>query len=164
RREFSSDLLRPGTTLRVARVALLFTDLTDSTALYTRVGDAKAFKVVHEHFDLLLGIIGERRGTLVKTIGDAVMAAFVEERDAIAAAVDMLERFPAFRGGLPEAGRTFLKVGVYAGPCYVVTANGILDYFGQTVNLAARLQGTAGPGELILVEALAHEAAEHGWL
>ncbi len=164
RREFSSDLLRAGTTLRVARVALLFTDLTDSTALYTRVGDAKAFKVVHEHFDLLMSIIAARRGTLVKTIGDAVMAAFVEERDAIGAAIEMLERFPTFRGGLPEAGRTFLKVGVYAGPCYVVTANGILDYFGQTVNLAARLQGAAGAGEVILVEAVADEAAEHGWL
>jgi class 3 adenylate cyclase len=164
RREFSSDLLRAGTTLRVARVALLFTDLTDSTALYTRVGDAKAFKVVHEHFDLLMSIIAARRGTLVKTIGDAVMAAFVEERDAIGAAVEMLERFPTFRGGLPEAGRTFLKVGVYAGPCYVVTANGILDYFGQTVNLAARLQGAARAGEVILVEGLADEAAKLGWL
>jgi class 3 adenylate cyclase len=164
RREFSSDLLRAGTSLRVARVALLFTDLTDSTALYSRVGDAKAFKVVHEHFDLLMSIVAAHRGTLVKTIGDAVMAAFVEERDAVAAAIEMLERFPTFRGGLPEASSTFLKVGVYAGPCYVVTANGILDYFGQTVNLAARLQGAAGAGEVILVEALADEAQEHGWL
>jgi adenylate cyclase len=164
RRDFSGDLLRPGTTLRVARVALLFTDLTDSTALYSRVGDAKAFKVVHEHFDLLLAIIAARRGTLVKTIGDAVMAAFVEERDAVAAAVEMLERFPNFRGTLPEAGRTFLKVGVYAGPCYVVTANGVLDYFGQTVNTAARLQGAAGPGEIILVESVADEAHQAGWL
>ncbi|HVY28211.1 MAG TPA: DUF5939 domain-containing protein [Polyangiaceae bacterium] len=164
RREFSSDLLRPGTTLRVARVALLFTDLTDSTALYSRVGDAKAFRVVHEHFDLLMSIIEKRRGTLVKTIGDAVMAAFVEERDAVAAAIEMLERFPTFRGGLPEADRTFLKVGVYAGPCYVVTANGILDYFGQTVNTAARLQGAAGAGEVILVDSVASEAHEQGWL
>lgn len=164
RREFSSDLLRAGSSLRVAKVALLFTDLTDSTALYARVGDAKAFKVVHEHFDLLMSIVAARRGTLVKTIGDAVMAAFVEERDAVEAAIEMLERFPTFRGGLPEAGRTFLKVGVYAGPCYVVTANGILDYFGQTVNLAARLQGAAGAGEVILVDALADEAHEQGWL
>jgi class 3 adenylate cyclase len=164
RRDFSSDLLRPGTTLRVARVALLFTDLTDSTALYSRVGDAKAFKVVHEHFDLLMSIITKRRGTLVKTIGDAVMAAFVEERDAVAAAVEMLERFPTFRGTLPEAGKTYLKVGVYAGPCYVVTANGILDYFGQTVNTAARLQGAAAAGEVILLEATADEAHQHGWL
>ncbi len=164
RRDFSGDLLRPGTTLRVARVALLFSDLTDSTALYSRVGDAKAFRVVHEHFELLFGIIAEHRGTLVKTIGDAVMAAFAEERDAVAAAIEMLERFPAFRRNLPEAERTFLKVGVYAGPCYAVTANGILDYFGQTVNLAARLQGAAGAGELVLVEAVADEALQSGWL
>ncbi len=153
RREFSSDLLRPGKTLRVARVALLFTDLTDSTALYSRVGDAKAFKVVQEHFDLLLLIVAEHRGTLVKTIGDAVMAA-----------VEMLRRFPRFREGIPEAKRTFLKVGVFAGPCYVVTANGILDYFGQTVNLAARLQGVAGAGEIVLSYALAQEAQALGWL
>lgn len=164
RREFSGDLLRPGTTLRVARVALLFTDLTDSTALYARVGDAKAFKVVHEHFDLLMSIIEKHRGTLVKTIGDAVMAAFVEERDAIAAAIEMLERFPGFRSGLPEAQKTFLKVGVFAGPCYVVTANGILDYFGQTVNTAARLQGAAAAGEVVLLESVANEASQHGWL
>jgi adenylate cyclase len=164
RRDFSGDLLRAGTTLRVARVALLFSDLTDSTALYSRVGDAKAFKVVHEHFDLLMAVIARHRGTLVKTIGDAVMAAFVDERDAIAAAIEMLERFPAFRSGLPEANRTFLKVGVYAGPCYVVTANGILDYFGQTVNTAARLQGAAAAGEVVVTEAAVDEAHERGWL
>ncbi|HEY3256137.1 MAG TPA: DUF5939 domain-containing protein, partial [Polyangiaceae bacterium] len=71
RRQFSGDLLRPGVSLRVARVALLFTDLTDSTALYHTVGDAKAFKVVQEHFDVLSAIIAEHRGTIVKTIGDA---------------------------------------------------------------------------------------------
>jgi class 3 adenylate cyclase len=57
-----------------------------------------------------------------------------------------------------------LKVGVFAGPCYVVTANGILDYFGQTVNLAARLQGAARAGEVVLVEGVADEAQQHGWL
>jgi class 3 adenylate cyclase len=164
RREFSSDLLRTGITLRVARVALLFSDLTDSTALYSRVGDARAFKIVHEHFDLLTRAISQHRGALVKTIGDAVMAAFVEERDAIRAAVDMLTTFPQFRAELPEAQRTFLKVGVFAGPCYVVTANGALDYFGQTVNLAARLQGAAGAGEIVLTDELALEAAAQGWL
>jgi class 3 adenylate cyclase len=53
-----------------------------------------------------------------------------------------------------------LKVGVYSGPCYAVRANGILDYFGQTVNVAARLQAEARAGELVLtVEALARSRA-----
>lgn len=164
RRQFSGDLLRPGISLRVARVALLFTDLTDSTALYHNVGDAKAFKVVQEHFDVLSAIIAEHRGTIVKTIGDAVMAAFVEERDALNAAFAMHRAFPAFRAGNSDAARTFLKIGVYAGPCYVVTANGVLDYFGQTVNIAARLQGASGAGEVVLDGAFADEAERAGWL
>jgi class 3 adenylate cyclase len=164
RRQFSGHLLRPGITLRVARVALLFTDLTDSTALYHTVGDAKAFKVVQEHFDVLSAIIAEHRGTIVKTIGDAVMAAFVEERDALDASFAMHRAFPAFRAGNSDAARTFLKIGVYAGPCYVVTANGILDYFGQTVNVAARLQGASGPGEVVIDGQFADEAERSGWL
>ncbi len=164
RRQFSADLLRPGVSLRVARVALLFTDLTDSTALYHNVGDAKAFKVVQEHFDVLSTIIAEQRGTIVKTIGDAVMAAFVEERDALNAAFAMHRAFPAFRAGNADAARTFLKIGVFAGACYVVTANGILDYFGQTVNIAARLQGASGPGEIVIDGLFADEAERAGWL
>ena len=164
RRQFSGDLLRTGASLRVARVALLFTDLTDSTALYHAVGDAKAFKVVQEHFDVLSTIIADHRGTIVKTIGDAVMAAFVEERDALDASFAMHRAFPAFRAGNSDASRTFLKIGVYAGPCYVVTANGILDYFGQTVNIAARLQGASGPGEVVLDGPFADEAEHRGWL
>ena len=164
RRQFSADLLRPGVSLRVARVALLFTDLTDSTALYHTVGDAKAFKVVQQHFDVLSAIIAEHRGTIVKTIGDAVMAAFSEERDALGAAFAMHRAFPAFRAGNEDAARTFLKVGVFAGACYVVTANGILDYFGQTVNIAARLQGASGPGEVVIDGAFADLAESAGWL
>ncbi len=164
RRQFSADLLRPGVSLRVARVALLFTDLTDSTALYHNVGDAKAFKVVQEHFDVLSAIITEQRGTIVKTIGDAVMAAFVEERDALDASFAMQRAFPAFRAGNADAARTFLKIGVFAGACYVVTANGILDYFGQTVNIAARLQGASGPGEIVIDGLFADEAERAGWL
>jgi adenylate cyclase len=164
RRQFSGDLLRPGVTLRVARVALLFTDLTDSTALYHAVGDAKAFRVVQEHFDVLSAIIAEHRGTIVKTIGDAVMAAFTSERDALDASFAMHRAFPAFRAGNSDAARTFLKIGVYAGPCYVVTANGILDYFGQTVNIAARLQGASGPGEVVIDGQFADEAERVGWL
>ena len=164
RRQFSGDLLRTGVSLRVARVALMFTDLTDSTALYHSVGDAKAFKVVQEHFDVLSTIIAQHRGTIVKTIGDAVMAAFTEERDALNASFAMHRAFPAFRAGNSDAARTFLKIGVYAGPCYVVTANAILDYFGQTVNIAARLQGASGPGEVVLDGSFADEAERSGWL
>ncbi len=162
RRQFAREVLRPGLTLRIARVALLFTDLTGSTALYTAIGDAKAFGVVQDHFEILRTIIAEYSGTIVKTIGDAVMAAFTSEQDAVRAAAAMHGRFPEFRRQSEDARGVTLKIGVHAGACYVVTANGVLDYFGQTVNVAARLQGAAEGGELVLAEELARMAFAEG--
>ncbi len=162
RRDFSHDLLRRNLALKVARVALLFTDLTGSTALYAREGDARAFRLVIDHFDVLREVIERCGGVIVKTIGDAVMATFSSELDAVRAAWAALHAFEKFRTAEAARSETQLKLGIHAGPCYVVTANGILDYFGQTVNLAARLQGEARSGEIILTEALGREAVAAG--
>lgn len=164
RRRFASQLLRPGLSLKVGRVSLLFTDLTDSTALYSLLGDARAFRVVLDHFDLLRGVVTEHDGSIVKTIGDAVMAAFVDERDAVACAVAMHRAMAAFREAQPDAAQTRLKIGVFTGPCYSVNANDNLDYFGQSVNIAARLQGAAASGELVLTAKTAALAEHSGWL
>jgi adenylate cyclase len=164
RRHFASEILRPGLSLQVARVALLFTDLTNSTQLYNTIGDASAFSIVQDHFVLLDAIIAKHEGVVVKTIGDAVMAAFPDEAQAIRAAVEMHAAFDKFRDDHDHAKTTRLKIGMHAGPCYAVTANGILDYFGQTVNIAARLQGEAKPGELVLSAKTAAIAKEKSWL
>jgi class 3 adenylate cyclase len=164
RRHFASEILRPGLSLQVARVALLFTDLTNSTQLYNTIGDASAFSIVQDHFVLLDAIIAKHEGVVVKTIGDAVMAAFPDEAQAIRAAVEMHAAFGKFRDDHDHAKTTRLKIGMHAGPCYAVTANGILDYFGQTVNIAARLQGEAKPGEIVLSAKTAAIAKEKSWL
>jgi len=164
RRQFSSEVLAPGTSLKVASVALLFSDLTGSTALYSREGDASAYALVREHFDLLEACIAEHDGTIVKTIGDAIMAAFVSEDQALACALDMLRVWPRFQRDRETARDVWLKIGVHAGPCYAVTANDLLDYFGQTVNVAARLQGAAKPHEIVVRADLAQRAEEDGLL
>jgi class 3 adenylate cyclase len=94
----------------------------------------------------------------VKTIGDAVMAAFADDLDGLLACVAILHAFEGFRRDHEHRQRTHVKLGVFGGPCYVVTANGVLDYFGHTVNVAARLQGEAKSGELVVEEALADRA------
>jgi class 3 adenylate cyclase len=162
RRRFGRQTLRAGLSLQVGRVALLFSDLAESTRLYAELGDAEAFRVVHDHFDVVSEAVARHGGTIVKTIGDAVMAAFPDERGAIRAGVDILHAFRGFRASDPRRARTDIKIGVHAGPCYAVTANHLLDYFGQTVNLAARLQGLAGSGELVVLEALADELRSSG--
>src|SRR5207248_2841939 len=97
RRLFSGDLLKRGTPLKVARAAILFSDLTGSTALYTDVGDAAAFRLVDDHFDVLREGVAAHGGAVVKTMGDAVMAAFTNEADCTEAAIDCLVRFEGFR-------------------------------------------------------------------
>lgn len=160
RERFSGEVLKPGLALAVARVALVFSDLGASTALYTARGDAVAFRLVQDHFELLEAVIEKHGGTLVKTIGDAVMAAFAEEKSALMAALEMSAAFPAFRAARPHASEVSLKIGLFAGPCYVVEANGILDYFGQTVNVAARLQGQARDDEVVVTAEQWAEAEE----
>jgi len=162
RREFSSETLRPGTSLRISRMGLFFSDLADSTQLYATTGDAAAFKLVQDHFDLLTPIIERNGGAVVKTIGDAVMAAFSDELDGVRACREVLSAFDRFRAVAPDRMRTHIKVGFFSGPCFVLTANGVLDYFGQTVNIAARLQAQARSGELVLEASLADTALQAG--
>ena len=147
---FSSDLLKRGTPLKVARAAVLFSDLTGSTALYTRVGDAAAFRLVDDHFDVIRDVVAAHDGVLVKTMGDAVMATFVDANQCARAAIDALARFESFRAGEKHGSLVGLKLGLYAGACYVVTANGSLDYFGQTVNVASRIQHLAESGQIVM--------------
>jgi class 3 adenylate cyclase len=114
------------------------------------VGDAAAFRLVDDHFDLLRDAIEGNGGVVVKTMGDAVMAAFTDPNDCVHAALEALERFEEFRTSSEHRALTGLKLGMHTGACYVVTANGALDYFGQTVNIASRVQHLAGSGELVL--------------
>ncbi len=149
RRFFSKDLLKPSTPLKVASCAILFSDLTGSTALYSVAGDAAAFRLVDDHFDVLRKVIDEHGGAVVKTMGDAVMAAFIEPVACVRAAIDCLHAFEQFRAGAPNGELTGIKLGLYAGPCYVITANDAIDYFGQTVNCASRIQHCAETGEIV---------------
>jgi len=117
---------------------LMFTDIKGSSDLYNRVGDAFAYGWVREHFAVLAGAVRRHDGAVVKTIGDAVMATFPTPDRALAAAFRMRESVKDIRDG-----DLLIKIGIHEGPCLAVTLNDRLDYFGQTVNIAARVQGLA---------------------
>ncbi|GHD53300.1 hypothetical protein GCM10017083_29810 [Thalassobaculum fulvum] len=153
---FAGEVLRPGDEVAIAQIALLFTDLSGSTALYERIGDAAAYHLVREHFAFLARTIRDNDGAIVKTIGDAVMAAFAEPADAVRAAVAVQAGVAEFNGR-QDGEAIAIKMGVHAGHCIAVTLNDRLDYFGQMVNLAARLQGLARSGEVLLSESLADD-------
>jgi class 3 adenylate cyclase len=157
---FSSEALAPGVELAITRVGLLFTDLVGSTALYERAGDARAFRVVGDHFALLREALEQSGGTLVKTIGDAVMGAFPDGRTALKAGIHIQMRIRELdTRGLGDAAR-LVRVGVHSGPCLAVTLNDRLDYFGTAANLTSRAEHEAQGGEVVVTETAYEEGRD----
>ena len=160
---FADAVLRPGDQVEIRRVAFLFTDIRGSSALYNRVGDARAYGWVREHYAVLTSAIRRHDGAVVKTIGDAVMAAFSDPTDALGAALairrDIAKFDRSLSAGIGEAGTIQVKLGLHCGPCIAVTLNDRLDYFGRTVNLAARLQGESRGGDIVVSDAMAEDPA-----
>jgi len=144
---FASEALRPGEQISVGTLTVLFTDLKNSTRLYREIGDATAFGHVMNHFDVLKQLIAEENGALVKTIGDAVMAVFRQPASALKAMLRAQQLL-----ALPQNGgqQLSLKAGLHSGPCIAVTLNERLDYFGSTVNLAARLEGQSTGNDVVI--------------
>jgi class 3 adenylate cyclase len=144
---FKADNLNVDQRLKITSLTFLFTDLKGSTALYERVGDLAAFDLVRAHFRALLEIISSEKGAVVKTIGDAVMATFIRPEHAIVAGLRMraaMEKLNAERGTTDLV----VKIGIHEGPCLAVMLNERQDYFGQTVNIAARVQSLSTAQEM----------------
>ena len=147
------DLYRSGTfdpeqRFKITSLTILFTDLRGSTALYDRIGDLAAFDLVRSHFGALLEAVAVEGGAVVKTIGDAVMATFPTPDRALRAAMRMRE---AMRTINQERGSEdlALNIGLHSGPCLAVMLDDRQDYFGQTVNIASRVNELADPAAIL---------------
>ncbi|MEW5849913.1 MAG: DUF5939 domain-containing protein [Myxococcota bacterium] len=157
--------------LSLRSLTILFTDLKGSTELYDRTGDIVAYGFVQDHFQVLTQAVRENRGAIIKTMGDAIMATFSTPQDGVKAAVAMMSRMEAINQRVSQMGyETGLKIGLHEGPALAVNSDDRLDYFGQTVNVAARVQGLAAAGEIWVttpvfsasgVPAMVHDAGYH---
>jgi class 3 adenylate cyclase len=152
---FATEALRPGEQISVGTLTILFTDLRHSTQLYREIGDATAFGRVMSHFDVVKKVIAEHDGAIVKTIGDAVMGVFRSAADGLRAMLQVQEILAS-----PADGRIplTLKAGLHTGPCIAVTLNDRLDYFGSTVNLAARLECLSSGSDVIISRSVYEDA------
>src|SRR5258706_2056776 len=154
---FRAESIPPASGLEIRNLTLLFTDLKGSTAMYERIGYFNGYTLVREHFGLLRGIIAAQHGAIVKTMGDALMASFPDPASALEAAAVMRQEMR--KAGSGE--QLVLKIGVHSGPCIAVETIEHLDYIGQTVNVAARLQALADAGEIVCTEVV-YRAPEVG--
>jgi class 3 adenylate cyclase len=167
---FSSEMLSLNETFSIENLGFLFTDLKGSTELYERLGDAQAFALVKEHFYIMERLVREHGGAIVKTIGDAVMAVFTDPRDALRTAVNMIESFDDLETATKLKNSIIVKIGIHHGPCIAVTLNERIDYFGTTVNIAARVQGLSDGRDVMASGAIFGESnaaeflREKGWV
>ncbi|MBE7533509.1 MAG: adenylate/guanylate cyclase domain-containing protein [Chloroflexi bacterium] len=158
---FANEALRPGEQIGVGSLTVLFTDLVDSTRMYREIGDAPAFGLVMNHFDVLRAAIDAEQGAIVKTIGDAVMAVF---RRPIAA-LRAMQTAQAQLSNPPEGLRPLqLKAAAHTGHSIAVTLNERLDYFGTTINIASRLEKFARANEIIISDNLYHDPEVQAYL
>jgi adenylate cyclase len=150
--EIETALEETGVLGRPERVpAMCFLDLVGYTRLTEAHGDQVAAELAERLAVLVDRSSREHGGVPVKWLGDGVMVHYREPAGAVLAALQMVEECP--QAGLPPA-----HVGVAAGP--VVVQGG--DYFGRTVNLAARLAARAGPGQVLVSAGVAEAAASAG--
>ena len=155
---FGDDVLSADDEVGISQVTLMFTDLRASTAFYDRVGDATAYHLVRQHFSFLGKVVREHHGAIIKTMGDAIFAAFTEPADAVRAALAIQTGIKDFNA-VSGAEDLVMKIGLHGGPCIAVTLNERLDYFGSTVNLTSRLERESEGGDIVLSEALASDPA-----
>jgi class 3 adenylate cyclase len=157
RRLCPEQLLRPGDDVEIGQVAIMFTDLQGSTMLYDKLGDSSAYRLVRDHFAFLSERVARHHGAVVKTVGDAVMAAFNDPADAVRAVLSIQDEVASFNHGRSDGG-IVLKLGLHRGACICVTVGGVLDYFGSAVNTASRLEHQCRGGEVIISEAVLADA------
>ncbi|MBI2322777.1 MAG: adenylate/guanylate cyclase domain-containing protein [Chloroflexi bacterium] len=154
---FASEVLAPGQEIGIQSIAVMFTDLKGSTSLYETLGDAPAYGNVRKHFGFLVEAINRNHGALVKTIGDAVMAVFNTATDAVRAGMEVQTRVAAFNRAASIDPPLVIKLGVHYGAAIAINANERLDYFGRTVNIAARVQHESSGGDVVMTEGLFRE-------
>ncbi len=145
---FGEQVLSGRERMKIRAATIMFTDITGSTRMYETLGDAKAYNIVRDHFEILFQAIEHQGGTVIKTIGDAVMASFVTNEQALKAAAESLESFREYNLDRHEDEQVKVKFGIHRGSAVLVNLNNRLDYFGSIVNKAARIQDASKSYEI----------------
>ena len=148
KKNFLNEALGAGVKLSLGVISVLFTDIVGSTEFYESNGDARAFQQVQGHFVRVFEGVQKHGGSVVKTIGDSVLAVFSNSTSALEAALYIQEMF----SGISRDSTIRLRISLHAGPALAANLDTGIDYFGRTINFAAKLQANADAGEIAILE------------
>ncbi len=140
-------------------MTILFSDIKDSTAYFERNGDVEGLAMVERHNNLLFPCVENNSGRIIKTIGDAIMAMFLDPVDAVTAAARMQLALEEENSGREVSEEIHVKIGVHTG-LGLTMGN---DVFGDVVNAAARVQGQAQPDQILITDSLLSAAHTAGY-
>jgi len=150
---FPDEHIAEGLSIDVGIQNILFVDVVGSTEIYTSLGNTRAFYAIRDFYKIARGIALKYKGTIVKTIGDAVMMSFRDPLLAMKAGF----RFAGEPVHLGEGRYMYTRVSLNRGPCLAVNMDTAIDYFGNPVNIAAKLQGFTNEGEISFTDEFVNE-------
>lgn len=133
-----------------SEVAVLFADVVGSTRLYEVLGDLKARDMVVRCVDLMRAATNRNRGTVIKTIGDEILAIFPTANDAVNAAAEMQHDIGAQPELAVQGQHVAIRIGCHFGPVVLEKR----DIFGASVHTANRMTSQAKAGQIILTAAV----------
>lgn len=142
---FVAEGLAAGLKIEAGVQNIVFTDVVSSTKMYKNAGDAQAFATVRAHFVKIYDVVRSHNGAVIKTIGDATMIAFSDTTNAMKACLAIQKLFD----GKDKLCPVYLRVSLHKGSCLAVNLNSSIDYFGNTVNFAAKIQFAAGARQIV---------------
>jgi adenylate cyclase len=131
-------------------ITILFTDLKGSTNYFEKYGDAAGLLMVHRCNTMLAESVERHGGRVIKTIGDAVMAAFEDPAEAIGSSIEMQEAITADNKDKIESQKISIRIGINYG-LGLVKSN---DVFGDVVNVASRVESAAAPEQILISDTL----------
>jgi len=140
------ELTNTDQSARRVEVVVMFTDIVDFTAYSDAHGEEASLAIVMRHENLVFPIVSSHGGTIVKTIGDAVMAYFSDAEQAALAGQAIMKAVEESNADKPDTEQMHLRAAFNIGP--VMIKNN--DLFGDAVNLCSRMMGVGQPDQILI--------------
>jgi len=128
------------------KLAVLFTDVAGSTDFFSSHGDMDGRKMLQQHQDIASSAISEYGGTLVKSLGDSVMAHFLNPEEALKSAIKIQQNFQIYNHAKDLQDQIHIRIGIHFGDAIVEEK----DIFGNVVNVASKLTTLAVPDQIYI--------------